>query len=166
MPGASVYNILNVISKYAKTKPQYFLILFTICLTLVIFLKKIIMIDKKKYFMIALPVIIALGSLMILSTFFYALGIQDNMGYISSLNSVFNSQGSRNFIAIILLILFIIFVYEFPIYGDDQPHLLFKKITDQLGLDPIITNKTAGIIIILFFGLFTAYGIMITTNQS
>jgi hypothetical protein len=177
MAGSFVYNISNLFSKYAKTKPHYYLLAMMILIIFAIFFKRISECDTSSedlcqskcsietYFSVSTSIILVIAIAFLISTFLYAYKITDTGGYIEGLTNIFNSQGGKNFITIMMLLLFVIYIYEFPMYGSTLPHELSKKITDQINKDPIISNKLMGIFMIFGFGIFTAYSIMITSNE-
>jgi len=165
MPGSSVYNISNLLSKYAKTKPHYYLLIIILIIILTIFSKRIFGLSLETYYSISASVVLAIGFVFLMSTFLYVYEIKDSGGYIEGVNNLFNSQGGKNFITIIILLLFVIYIYEFPMYGNNEPHAFSMKVTDQLGRPPLISNKFMGIFMIFVFGIFTAYSMMITSNE-
>jgi len=77
---------------------------------------------------------------------------------------MFNSPGSRNFIAVVALLLFVMFIYEVPEYGTSDPYHSLDVVL--MGHNGILSNRTAGIILIFVFGIFTAYTIYATTHET
>lgn len=61
----------------------------------------------------------------------------------------------------VLLVLFIVYMCEYPEYGNSDP---YSKL-EILGNYNFLSNRTVGIIFIFTVTLFTAYMIMITTNE-
>lgn len=165
MPGGTIYNITNSISKYAKSHPQYYLITIILMIVLLMILKRAFELNNQSYYVFSVATISVIGGIIILSSILYAYSIKDSRGYIESLNIVFNSQGARNFLAVILLILFIMYIYEVPMYGNNDKHFIANYVEKYLGIQTNLSNKTVGIGLIFFIGLFTAYGIMVTTND-
>lgn len=163
MPGGTVYNILNITSKFAINRPQYILIGIILAIIFIIYCRRLFQI-KQKYFPIGMvSLALVLISVVILSTFLHVLHVKDSYGYIESFSFVFNSSGGVNFFAIILLLFFIIYIYEFPKYDNNNPNGLLDKI--MLGHNNYISNRTSGIMMIFVFGIFTAYTVMLTTNE-
>ncbi len=163
MPAGTVYNILNMTSKFATNKPHYFLIGIVLAMILIIYSRRLFQIKWKYYPMLVTSFALILMSVIILSTFLQVLQIKDPYGYIDSFNSVFNSPGGRNFFAIILLLLFVIYLYELPQYDNNNPNVVLDKI--MRGKNNYISNRTVGIVLIFLFGIFTAYTVMLTTNE-
>jgi hypothetical protein len=166
MAGGTIYNIANitdVTSKYARTKPHYYLIAVILLIFFIVYSQRIFGITRPDYSVFMTVCVIILISFIIIMTFLYVLEIRDPEGYIESFSNVFNSSGGRTFLAIILLVLFIIFVYETPTYGNNNPNETLNILT--FGHNTYISNRTYGIILIVIFGTFTAYVATTMTNE-
>ena len=164
MPGGIVNSIVNATSKFAITQPHYFLIVMVLIIIIILYSKRTLNITMKQYPIFLTIFVIMLMSIVILATFLHVLQIHDSSGYIESFSNIFNSSGGRNFLAILSLVLFIIFIFEIPLYGNNNPYASLDKIT--LGNNSFISNRTVGILYIFFFTTMTAYTVMITTNES
>lgn len=162
MPGI-INSLVNLISNYAIIKPHYFLVGMVLIIFFLMFYEQIFNIDPYKHITLITSIIIGLISIIILSTILHVLNVHDSGGYIDSLNNVFNSAGGRNFLAIFSLVLFVMYIYEFPETTNNNPENLLNKIT--FGHNNILSNKTASLITILFFTILTAYTVMETTNK-
>ena len=75
---------------------------------------------------------------------------------------LFNSPGAKNFIGIMALVLFVIFVYEVPEYDNNKPHDITDKIT--FGNNGLVSNRSAGVLLVFVFALFGGYTIYSTTS--
>lgn len=164
MPGGSVGSIINVTSKFATTQPHYFLIAVVIIILIIIYSQRMFNITWPQYSVIVTTFVLALMSIIILATFLHVLKIHDSAGYVESFSNIFNSVGGRNFIAILSLVLFILFICESPEYGNNNPYATLDKIT--FGNNNWISNRTVGIITIFSFTIMTAYTVMTTTRSA
>lgn len=164
MPGGIVNSIVNATSAFAITKPHYFLIVIAIIILIILYSKRALNITADQYTIFVTAFIIMLMSIIILATFLHALQIHDSKGYVESFNNIFNSAGGRNFLAIMSLVLFILFICEAPEYGNNHPYPMLDTIT--FGNNNYISNRTVGILTIWAFTILTAYTVMTTTNES
>jgi hypothetical protein len=162
MDSNTIHNITNVSSKYAKTKPQYYLVFVIVLIFFIVYSQRLFSIQRPDYSVFMTTCVIIIISFIIISTFLAILEVKDPNGYIESFSSIFNSSGSRTFLAIILLVLFIIFVYETPKYGNNDPNETLNLL--MLGHNTYVSNREMGIILILFFGILTAYTAMTITE--
>ena len=163
MPGGVVNSVLNATSKFAKNQSQYILIAIVLAMILIIYSKRLFQIKWEYFSIVVTSVMLLLMSLIIISTFLHVLQISDSYGYIDSFNHVFNSPSSVNFFAIIMLLLFVIYLYELPQYDNNNRHAILDTVT--LGHNSYISNRTMGIGLIFGFAIFTAYTVMLTTRS-
>jgi len=163
MPGG-INSIVNATSEFAITQPHYFLIAMVLIIFIILYSQRVLDIKAKQYLIFVTIFIIMLMSVIILATFLHVLQIHDSNGYIESFSNIFNSAGGRNFLAILSLVLFVIFICEAPEYGNNNPYKTLDKIT--FGNNNYISNRTVGILTIIFFTILTAYAVMTTTNES
>lgn len=164
MPGGIVDSVLNITSKFATNKPQYILISIVLAMIFIIFSKRLFQIEWKYFPIIITTGILFLMSIIIISTVLHTLQISDSYGYIDSFYNVFSSPSGRNFFAIIMLLFFVIYLYELPQYDNNDPHKVLNTI--MLGNNTFISNRTMGILLIFGFGIFIAYTVMLTTRES
>jgi hypothetical protein len=163
MPGGVVNNIANLQSNTAITKPYYTLFILVVMMFCILFSQRMLGIDSSYYSIpITLCFIIIFG-IIITSTLLHVLKIKDENNYIENFNDTFNSPGSRNFLAIIAFVFFIMFVYEIPDYDNNRPHGLIDKIT--FGYNNLISNRFVGIILIIIISIFNGYAIYLTTRD-
>jgi hypothetical protein len=130
---------------------------------LILFSQRMLGIETSYYSIPITLFFILMLTVIITSTILDVLKIEDSAGHIDRFNNIFNSPGSRNFLAIISFLLFVIFVYEVPEYNNSQPHHLIDKIF--FGHNNFISNRLVGILLVVIFGLFTGYTVYVTTRD-
>ena len=163
MPGGVVNNIANATSKFATTRPHYFLIGMVILIMIILYSERMFGIKWEQYSIFVTVFVLMLMGVVILATFLHVLQIHDSNGYIEAFSNIFNSSGGRNFLAILSLILFVVFICEVPEYGNANPYPLLDKIT--FGNNKLISNRTVGILTIFIFTILTGYTVMSTTKE-
>jgi len=160
MPGGTVDGALNITSKFAAKQSHYILIAIVLAMIFVVYTKRLFKIEWKYFPIVITVIVLLLMSLIILSTICHFMKISNP--YVDNFNSVFNSSGSRNFFAVILLLFFVIYIYELPQFDNNAQQHILDQVT--CGNNNFISNRTMGIILIFGFGIFTAYTIMLTTR--
>jgi len=163
MSAGMVNNIVQLASNEAVTKPYYTLIIIIVLMFAMIFLQRMLNMYTYNYSIITTCFMIFVISLFIISTILNSLKIDDTSGHIERFNNIFNSSGSRNFLIVISLLMYVIFIYETPTYDSNLPHHLLDKVT--LGHNSYISNRMVGILLIVIFGLMTAYTVFVTTRD-
>lgn len=150
MPGGIVNNLDNLFSSHVINRPYITLFFVVFLIILLIFG------DRLLGFSYAYSVYILIGlfSIIIATTIF-----QHNV----SLTDLFHSTSSRNFMSVMLLIFFIMFVYEDPEYSNNELNKMANILT--FGNNKHITNRMVGIGVIITFSLVTAYTIYLTTRE-
>jgi hypothetical protein len=151
------------IIEQARSKPQRILIFIVIAVVFLLYSQRLFNITNQYYSTGVAVLIIAIASIIMLSTFLHILNITDNAN-VSNFNNVFNSPGSRSFFAIIVLVLFIMFLYEVPIYSNNDPHLASDKL--MFGHNSIFSNRTVGMILLFTFTIVTGYTVYSTTREA
>ena len=154
--------ISNYAGDQAKTKPHRIFILILIVIILLLYSQRIFGITNPYYNTYVACGLILIASLIILSTFLSILHTTDNE-HISNFNNIFNSPSSKNFFAVFLLIIFIMFIYEIPMYDNNNPHSVMDKLL--FGYNGVFSNRLIGVILIFGFGISTAYMIHSTTRD-
>lgn len=154
--------LTNFASEQATSKPQYVLILITIVIITLIYSQRLFNINNPHYNTLISCFLMAIMSIIILSTFLNVLKITDSQ-HVNNFNEIFNSPGSRNYFAVFVLLLFIMFVYELPVYDNNNPHVLIDKLT--FGHNKFISNKLLGLLLIISFCITTGYVIHSTTRE-
>jgi hypothetical protein len=163
MSAGMINDIALLTSKEAVTKPHYTLIIIVVIMFAMIFMQRMFNMYTYKYSVITTCFMIFVISLFIISTILDNLNIKDTGGHIERFNKIFNSAGSRNFLIVISLLMYVIFIYETPTYDSNLPHHLLDKAL--LGHNAYISNRMVGIWLIVFFGLMTAYTVYVTTRE-
>lgn len=163
MPAGIIGNIANMKSSAAVTQPHYTLFLIVIFIFFILFSQRMFGIESSYYNIPVTLFFILMLAVIIASTLLQVLKIEDSDGHIKRFNNIFNSPGSRNFLAIISFLLFVIFVYEIPEYDNSQPHHITDKIF--MGHNNFLSNRMVGALLIIIFGLFTGYSIYVTTRD-
>lgn len=164
MSAGMVNDIALLTSNEAVTKPYYTLIIIVVLMFAMIFIQRMFNMYTDKYSIITTCFMIFVISLFIISTILNTLKINDAGGHINRFNNIFNSTGSRNFLIVISLLMYVIFIYETPTYDSNLPHHLLDKA--MLGHNAYISNRMVGIFLIVFFGLVTAYTVYVTTRDN
>lgn len=163
MSAGMINDIVQLTSNEAVTKPYYTLIIIVTLMFAMIFIQRMFNMYTYNYTVITTCFMIFVISLFIISTILNTLKINDAGGHIKRFNNIFNSSGSRNFLIVISLLMYVIFVYETPTYDSNLPHHLLDKAL--FGHNAYISNRMVGIWLIIFFGLMTAYTIYVTTRE-
>lgn len=163
MSAGMVNNIALLASNEAVTKPYYTLIIIVILMFAMIFIQRMFNMYTYKYSIMTTCFMIFAVSLFIISTILSTLKIDDAGGHIQRFNNIFNSTGSRSFLIVISLMMYVIFVYETPTYDSNLPHHLLDTVL--LGHNKYISNRMVGIFLIVLFGLITAYTVYVTTRD-
>lgn len=153
----------NFASDQAISKPQNILLLIVMLIFIMLYSQRLFDIRYKYYNVIVACMLIVVISIVILSTFVNILKIGKNREMMI-LNHVFNSPGSDNFFSVLLLVLYIIYIYELPYYDTDNPSAIVNKLT--LGHNKYISNRLVGILFIFGFSISTGYMIYATTRES
>ena len=141
---------------------NYILILVFIVLVFIMFSQRIFNIQSQHYILVASLITTITMAFIICSIISTDTKIANNQ-YLQFINSIFDNPGSRNFLSIVSLILFVIFVYELVEYDNNDPQYIIDKIT--FGNNKYISNRTMGILLILIFSLFVSYTVMTTTKE-
>jgi hypothetical protein len=153
MPGAMIINLSNMTSKYATTKPHYTLIALVFLIIFLIFAERFINLNN----LVSVIVLLLIFSIIIGFIFL------DAHGQYEEINKIFNSSGGKNFVALFLLVFFIIFIYEYGVYGNNDRYALLDKLT--FGHNKYVSNRFVGITAIFLFATVTAYTIYTTTRD-
>jgi hypothetical protein len=153
MPAGIILNISNITGKLATTKPHYTLFFLIFLILFFIFSERLIGLSNY-----ASVIILLFIFALIISLIFF-----DAYGKYEIYNDIFNSTAGKNFFAIFLLVFFIIFVYELPMYDSDKPHDIINKLT--FGHNKLISNRFVGISIIFSLSMLTAYSIYKTSRD-
>lgn len=168
MPAGIINDIANIFSKEAASKPYYTLFLIVIIIFITIYSQRILNIKSNYYSLFSTIIILSVISLIIASTFLHMLNIklkhEKYNSYVENFNHIFNSAGSRNFLLIFSFLLFVMFVYESPEFDNENPHFMTDKF--MFGYNGILSNRTYGLLLLIFFGLATAYTVYVTTNEN
>jgi len=155
---------LSSLQNSVTKRSDFIIILMFIVMFLLIYLKRMIGSDSDFILLAVTVCFVVIMAVVIGSTFTQVLKEghrahprADTFAYI------FNSPASKNFIAIMALILFIIFVYEIPEYENSKPH----NVVDAMlfGNNSLISNRTMGVILLVMFSLFSGYVIYATTIE-
>lgn len=151
MPGIFVNNIVNLTKTKITNKPHLTLILIILMFFTLIFLNRLFGVNM-------------LGTTILILGLFTLIISSTILRTKSELNELFNSISSRNFMAIFLLVFFIIYVYEDPFYDSSKPNQLFDKLTNNH--NKYISNRTVGLISLISFSIITAYTVYLTTRTN
>jgi hypothetical protein len=154
--------LISLWSKASRTHPSYMLILTFLLLLFAMFSQRIFGITSQYYIIFATVIILSVMILITLSIFSSEPKLIEN-NFLESINTIFDSPSSRNFLSVVALVLFIILVYELVEYDNNDPHYVLDKI--MFGKNKYISNRTSGILLIFFFSLLTSYTIMTTTRE-
>lgn len=157
-----VTGLSNYASEQARTKPQRILILIVAAIIFLLYSQRLFNITNQYYSTGVAIFIIAIVSIIMLSTFLNILNITDNE-YVKNFNSIFNSPGSRSFFAVLILVLFIMFLYELPIYDNNDPNYMSDKL--MFGYNKYFSNRTVGLLLMFSFTIVTGYIIHSTTRE-
>jgi len=157
-----VTSLSNYAGEQAQSKPQRILILIMLVVIFVLYSQRLFGIENTYYTTFVACFMVAVISIVILSTFLSVLAMTDNQ-HVKNFNNIFNSPGSKNFFAVIVLLLFVMFVYELPMYDSRQPHSILDRI--MFGYNRYFSNKTIGLVLIFGFAITTAYFIHSTTRE-
>lgn len=161
MPAGAI-NALENIVEHAKPKPYFILILLVIAIFFAIYSQRIFGIKSGYYNLFIVIVVMGLMSIVIASTIIHNFDLGRN-AFLEYLNDTFNSPSSRNFLIIFSFLLFVMFIYETAQYDNNDPQNLTDKLL--LGHNEYISNRFWGLMLIIIFGIYTAYSIYITTSD-
>lgn len=156
-------NVTNIISKVAITQPHFIFLFIIIIMIATIFSQRMFNITNQYSMLIITLFLVMIIFPVIMSTVFHQLNINDASGHIENFNVIFNSPSSKNCIAIICLLFYIMFVYELPMYDNNAPHSIIDKLT--FGHNKYFSNRTVGILAIIAVSLFTCFTVMVTTRE-
>lgn len=157
----SIASLMSSVSHPLRIQ-NYIMFLVFIVLVFIIFSQRLFGIQTPYYLLVAAIIITITMSFVICSIISTDTKIADNQ-YLQFINSVFDNPGSRNFLAIVSLILFVIFVYELTDYDNNSRQAIIDTIT--FGNNRYISNRTFGLLLIVFFSVFVAYSVMTTTKE-
>jgi hypothetical protein len=154
--------LVSLWSKAARTEPSYILIMIFCALMFAIFSQRLFGIKSQYYILLATGLILFLMIFVMTSIFASDPKLIDNY-FFDSINDIFDNAGSRNFLSVVTLILFIMLVYELVEYDNNDPQYFLDKIT--FGKNNYISNRTSGLIVMLGFSAIVSYTIMRTTRE-
>ena len=149
-------------NKQANQNPHYILIFIFILIIFLIYSKRLFSITSTYYNTVIAGILTLTMSVLILSTILTVLELSDNQHLVNFTN-IFNSTASKNFFAVIALVLFIMFIYEIPIYDNSLPHAATDKIL--FGYNGIFSNRFFGLFMLVYTTVTVAYAIYLTTVQ-
>lgn len=163
MPAGFATNLSNFRNIVSKRQHIIIMLVFLVMLFLV-FAKRIFRSETYTSLPIITLCFLMIITIIIASSFTQALK-EGHKKHASAdtFASLFNSPGSKNFIATIALMLFIAFIYETSEYGNNEPYTLLDKIT--MGRNNYISNRLVGFFLIITLGLFSAYTIYSTSVE-
>lgn len=156
--------ISNFASEQAKSKPQIALIFITVATIFILFSERLFNVSStnRTYLIVMVCLITLIMSVVTASTFMHILNLTNN-SRVNSFSNVFNSPGSKNYFAVFLLLLYVMRIYELPIYDNNYPHSVTDKIL--FGHNTILSNRTLGVLVMFGFCISTAYMIYSTTRE-
>ena len=152
----------NFASEQARSKPQRILILIIIAIVFILYSQRLFGIVNTYYSTIVACFIITVVSVIMASTFLSILNVTDNE-HVVNFNNIFNSTGSKNFFAIVVLVLFVMFLYELPVYDNNDPNAASDKL--MFGYNKFFSNRTIGLLLMFAFTITTGYIIHSTTRE-
>lgn len=153
--------ISSFATEQARSKPQRILILIVIVIVFILYSQRLLGIEDPYYGIFVVCFMMVVASIIILSTFLSILNVTDNK-HVDNFNNIFNSTGSKNFFAIFVLVLFIMFVYEVPMYSNSRSHSIMDKVL--FGYNGIFSNRVIGMLLIFAFCITTGYIVYSTTR--
>ena len=162
MPGSTVNNIRNILSKQATSKPFVVLFIMVILVFVLLYSQRMLGIENSYYNTAITILLLTLATIVITSTFLYILKIGDNQ-FFDIFNNIFNSTGSRNFLALFSFLLFVMFVYEVSDFDNENPH--GPTDTILFGYNGILSNRLYGLLYIFAISMLTAFSIYLTTRE-
>lgn len=162
MVNGIIQNLLNLNSKVSVTEPHYGLYLLYSLVFFMLFSKRIFGINDGRFDVILTLFILFMVSFVFIATVVVVLEKENISTNVKRFSSVFNSPESRNFFAIIVLILYIIFIYEIEENNNNQSYYLIDTIT--MGNNKYISNKMVGIVTIFVIGFIYAFTVFRTTR--
>ncbi|ARF10311.1 hypothetical protein Hokovirus_1_190 [Hokovirus HKV1] len=157
----SISNSLGNIINTKKIKPYYILIIIFMVIIIIIFSGRIFNIKNKYYYIFELFVLLLISSIIILSIIIKNIDYGTNI-YLDAFSDTFNTRGSRNFFAIVSLILFIMYIYEVPLYNNNDRSSIFNAIT--LNNNNYVSNKSVGLFWIIIFTLYISVSVYLSTS--
>lgn len=164
MVNGIIQNLLNLKSKASITEPHHGLHLFYGLIFLILFSKRMFGVEDERFNIILTLFILFMMSFVLMATVIIVLEKENTSENVKRFSSVFNSPESRNFFAIIVLIFYIIFIYEIEENNNNQSHDLIDTITK--GKNKYISNKTVSILTIFIIGFLYAFTIYRTTRDN
>jgi hypothetical protein len=152
-------NLSNIAGK--TRKPYYFMLFLFFLLFLIIYSERLFKIDNDIYHLVTTGIILIILIMIIISTILSKAEIGGQS--IQNFNRLFNDSTCRNIIALFSFLFFVIYLYEIANYDNNFPH----EPTDNLlfGHNNFISNRTAGIMYIISFALFTGYTISVNSKN-
>jgi hypothetical protein len=162
MPAGLANNLSNLQNSVAENQYIVIILVFLVIFFL-IYLRRMFNTDPDYTLLSVSICLVVILAIIIASTFTDVLKeghkqrpSTDTFAYL------FNSPGAKNFIGIMALVLFVIFVYEVPEYDNNKPHDITDKIT--FGNNGLLSNRSVGVILVFIFALFGGYTIYSTTR--
>lgn len=162
MPG--VINALeNTTTERTHQKSFYWLIIIVLIVFVLIYSQRFLGITSGYYNFFVVISILIITTLVLMSTLAHNLELTNhkNLEYLSY---TFNSVSSRNFLLVFSYLLFVMYIYESLEYDNSESHHIVNTLA--FGHNNYISNRTYGLLLILVFGLYVAYTIYITTEES
>jgi hypothetical protein len=157
MPG-SIGNLDTLyFSKIRKTR--YIMLFIAMILFTLIFSQRIFNIQSDEYIIYVTSLILMVFATIIASGYF----TNNTNSYLSTYNNIFNSPKSRNYLSVIALVLFIIFIYEIPEYDNNEPNYFVNLFT--FNNNKYISNRFMGMSLIIIFTIYAAHTIYLTTKE-
>jgi hypothetical protein len=163
MPAGIINDISNLIGK--TKRPHYFILILFLIFFILIYTERLIstkISTDPSIFHIAVGNII-LFIFICITTITIASQLELGGHFMSNISKIFNASTSKNIIALFSFLFFVIFVYEVAEFDNNNPHAMTDNFL--LGHNNIISNRTAGIVLIIFFGLFVGYTIGINSTD-
>jgi len=124
-----------------------------------VFSERIFTIQNPSYNLYSNLVIVAIFSVLILSTLFNAYAVNTDNVQIGTITHIFNSLASKNMIMFYGCVLYVLYISNTELYDNNYSHSIFSKI----GLGKYISNRTYGVIMLLATVFITAKAIHSST---
>ena len=156
--------ISTLLSKEAVTEPSYALIAIFTIVMIILYSQRIFHIRSTYYTVFITIIYLILTSIILTSTFLqnFHLGHPKADTYLRIFKNMFNSPGSKNFMMVFGIALFVFYMYEVPDYSNNRPDSLTDTVT--FGYNRLISNRLCGILTILLVVIFTSYAVATTTR--
>jgi len=142
-----------------KTNPYYFTLFLFLLIFLLIYAERIFGFQEDIYHYAMSGLLIAVSLFIIVLTITYNFGVKNKT--INTLDSMINSSSSKNVIALFIFLFFVIYIYEIALYDNNYPYRPLDIIT--FGNNEYVSNRSMGIMLIIFMGLLTGYTISINS---